>query len=180
MATDKQIRANRANAKKSTGPRTPAGRAKCAQNGQSHAWLARTVVIPGESPTRFISVLAQLEEEFDPQTSVEQALVENMATSRWNQLRLMGMQNASIAEEMLNQQASAQTDPNAEPAPHSSASAAAAFRALADQSRATDLLNRYQTRYDNQFHRSFARLTQIREKEAITRQTQITTDESTT
>lgn len=36
MATDKQIAANRANALKSTGPRTPAGRSRAAQNARRH------------------------------------------------------------------------------------------------------------------------------------------------
>ena len=36
MASDKQIAANRANAKKSTGPRTPAGRAKSSRNAYRH------------------------------------------------------------------------------------------------------------------------------------------------
>jgi hypothetical protein len=36
MASDKQIAANRANAKKSTGPRTAAGRAKSSRNSYRH------------------------------------------------------------------------------------------------------------------------------------------------
>jgi hypothetical protein len=36
MATEKQIRANRENAKKSTGPRTAAGRAKSSRNALRH------------------------------------------------------------------------------------------------------------------------------------------------
>ena len=36
MASDKQIAANRANAKKSTGPRTAAGRAKSSRNAYRH------------------------------------------------------------------------------------------------------------------------------------------------
>jgi len=36
MASEKQIAANRANAKKSTGPRTPAGRAKSSRNAYRH------------------------------------------------------------------------------------------------------------------------------------------------
>jgi hypothetical protein len=36
MATEKQIRANRANAKHSTGPRTPAGKLKSSRNAYRH------------------------------------------------------------------------------------------------------------------------------------------------
>lgn len=40
MATDRQIAANRANAKKSTGPRTQAGRARSGQNARRHGLAA--------------------------------------------------------------------------------------------------------------------------------------------
>jgi hypothetical protein len=163
MATDKQIQANRANAKKSTGPRTQAGRAQSAKNGQSHSWLARTVVIPGESTDRFTALLTEFEEEYAPQTAVEQALVENIVTARWNLMRLMALQNTALIEEILRQQSAAGNDANTPPNPQSpSAVAAAAFRSLADQSHATDLLSRYQDRYDRQFHRAVLRLSQIR------------------
>ena len=180
MATDKQIQANRANAKKSTGPRTPAGRAQSAKNGQNHNWLARTVVIPGESPSRFIALLSQFEQEFAPQTFVEQSLVENMATSRWHLLRLMGMQNASFTQEILSQQSAGATASTAAPNTQPVFAAAAAFRSLTDQSRSTDLLTRYQDRYDKQFHRAVARLNQIRKNFVIREAKPINPVESTT
>ncbi|QDM28145.1 hypothetical protein FNL55_19430 [Tardiphaga sp. vice352] len=43
MATDLQIAANRANAKKSTGPRTQAGRARSGQNARVHGLAANSV-----------------------------------------------------------------------------------------------------------------------------------------
>ena len=48
MTTEAQIEANRANAQKSTGPRTPEGKATVAQNAVKHGLLARTAVLHGE------------------------------------------------------------------------------------------------------------------------------------
>jgi hypothetical protein len=45
MATEAQIEANRANAQKSTGPRTPEGKEKAAQNALKHGLLAREAVV---------------------------------------------------------------------------------------------------------------------------------------
>ena len=48
MTTDKQRKANRQNAKKSTGPRTEEGKARSSQNGLKHGLLARDAVMAGE------------------------------------------------------------------------------------------------------------------------------------
>lgn len=48
MATEKQIQANRNNAKKSTGPRTEKGKARVSQNALKHGLLARDAILPGE------------------------------------------------------------------------------------------------------------------------------------
>jgi hypothetical protein len=46
MATAAQIHANRANAQKSTGPRTAEGKAKVAQNAVQHGLLAQRTIVP--------------------------------------------------------------------------------------------------------------------------------------
>jgi len=49
MTSDKQIEANRRNARKSTGPQTPEGKAKVAQNAVKHGLLAEHILIQDES-----------------------------------------------------------------------------------------------------------------------------------
>ncbi len=53
MATEAQILANRLNAQKSTGPRTPEGKAAVAQNAVKHRLSGRLDVIKGEDQAEF-------------------------------------------------------------------------------------------------------------------------------
>ena len=48
MISEKQRRANRENAKKSTGPRTAEGKARSSKNGIKHGLLARDAVMADE------------------------------------------------------------------------------------------------------------------------------------
>ncbi len=50
---EEAARANRRNARKSTGPRTPEGKAVSSQNATSHGIYCRDVVLDGEDQRRF-------------------------------------------------------------------------------------------------------------------------------
>ena len=162
MASERRILANRANAAKSTGPTSPAGKQKSSRNSRRHGMLARTIVLDGESLTRFTALLATLKEELQPQTGIESALVESMAVARWRQMRLWGMEKAGIAYEIQKQESSSDSQDTMErDAP---TRVALAFRALSDHSRSLELMNRYETRYDRQYGRALERLIRLREK----------------
>ena len=115
--------------------------------------LARSIVITGEDPELFSSLLQEMFDEFQPIGPVENALVETLTVSRWRQMRLWALEGAG-----LNHQIATQEEP-VDP----STRAAVAFRALSDNSRSLELLNRYESRYDRQFGRTLARLTALRE-----------------
>src|SRR6266481_5959999 len=68
MATIKQIEANRRNALKSTGPRTPEAKAAVRMNALRHGLRARTVVLPAENPQEFHQLCNDLETEWQPQS----------------------------------------------------------------------------------------------------------------
>ena len=163
MSTERQQNASRANGSKSHGPVTPAGKLASSQNALTHGMLSSTVVLKGESTDRFLSLLAALHEEFDPQTPFEESLIENMAVARWRQLRIWGMEKASMDHEMRRQPAipnSAELDPPEQAATR----AAVAFRTLSDDSRSLELINRYESRYDRQYLRAHRRFLEVRDR----------------
>src|SRR5579864_4642756 len=88
MATLKQFEANRRNSQKSTGPKTPEGKAACSMNALRHGLRARSVVLPGENQDEFHQVCNALEAEWHPQSRTEQFYVEQMAVSQWKLVRM--------------------------------------------------------------------------------------------
>jgi hypothetical protein len=88
MATINQIRANRSNAKKSTGPNTPEGKDKVRFNSLVHGLRAESAVIPGEDQDKFDQHLAQLSAAWMPQDVMEKSLVEQIAVTQWKLARI--------------------------------------------------------------------------------------------
>ncbi len=76
MASRKQLEANRENAKRSTGPKSQAGKARSRVNSRKHGLTAKTLVIGDEDPAQFDKLRAELMQEFDPQSGLECELVE--------------------------------------------------------------------------------------------------------
>ena len=53
MTSARRLQANHNNAKKSTGPRTEAGKRRSAMNAIKHGMTARIAMLPGEDPAEF-------------------------------------------------------------------------------------------------------------------------------
>ena len=87
MATKKQTAANRRNAKRSTGPKTPGGKAASSMNALRHGLRARTVVLPGESREEFDRIHGALEDQYRPQNPGERHLVDQAAIAQWKLVR---------------------------------------------------------------------------------------------
>ena len=92
MASAAQIIANRLNAQKSTGPRTPEGKAVVSQNAVKHGLLARQVVIRDEDPDEFDSFRDGMLEELAPEGSVEALLAERLIGLSWRLRRAERLQ----------------------------------------------------------------------------------------
>ncbi len=97
MATAAQVRANRANAQKSTGPRTAAGKERASQNAVKHGLLAQEAVIQGEDPEEFERYRTWMLEELAPAGPVETMLAERVVGLSWRLRRAERLQNAALA-----------------------------------------------------------------------------------
>ena len=97
MATKAQMKANRNNAKKSTGPRTEQGKTRSATNALKHGLLARDTVLPREDPANFDSQLSALEADIQPANSLEFELVRQIADAQWRMRRLTRLETGFLA-----------------------------------------------------------------------------------
>ncbi len=83
MATSAQIAANRANAQKSTGPTSEAGKAKTSRNATRHGLCRVILCTDEEDTTEMTALLADLMEEHQPQGPTEEILVYKIAEQFW-------------------------------------------------------------------------------------------------
>ena len=78
---------------RSTGPRTEAGKAASSQNALRHGLASGALLIPGEDPAEFESLLNGLLADWEPETNTERLLIHNMAKHQWlidRAIRLQG------------------------------------------------------------------------------------------
>ena len=159
----RQLAANRANALKSTGPKTEAGLTKCttaAATQITHGLRAQSIVITGESEPRFFAILESYLATHRPLTRPENDAVYQMVVAVWRQRRALAFQTMDFNREI------ARLDPthiaNAQPA----VKATLAFLASTEpgrtgQTAAHHYENIYQRQYDRAL-RNFAALKALR------------------
>ena len=92
MTSTAQVEANRANAQKSTGPRTAEGKAVAAQNAVRHGLLAKEVVVRGEDPGEFELYRQQMLEELAPAGLMEETLAQRIVGLSWRLRRAERLQ----------------------------------------------------------------------------------------
>lgn len=148
-----QIEASRRNGAKSHGPITPEGKHRSSRNASTHGLLARTVLLEGESNSRFQSLLAGLLAEYQPRTPTEFGLVESMAINRWRQLRVWGLERAGLTHQLGKQPESAGDQPTR---------TFLAVHAMNQDHRSHDLLLRYEMRFSRAHDRALRTLTKLR------------------
>jgi hypothetical protein len=86
MATEAQIAANQANAKRSCGPKTEAGKAASSKNHVIHGLSYRGgmfILLPWEDAEEFDVLVVDLKSQYHPMNRTEWILVERMAQHHW-------------------------------------------------------------------------------------------------
>ncbi len=146
--------ANAPNATRSTGPKTPEGKARAAANSRTHGLCAKDVIIATpEEQTEFNDLLALHLVEIKPHGSVEQVIFDGMLADTWNLRRIRRLETA------LNQG----LDPLA---------------ALDDEALQTklDRIARHRTRIERSYFKSLNELSRIQSARVLNRCNEQTSD----
>ncbi|MDR3621752.1 MAG: hypothetical protein P4L85_20535 [Paludisphaera borealis] len=102
MATDAQLQANRANAKKSCGPKSDDGKARSKLNALKHGLHAKTVdfVLPHEDPAELDAKIQEWVDDYQPANAVERELVTRAARLSWTLDRAERYETALLAKQV--------------------------------------------------------------------------------
>ena len=98
MSSQRRLEANQANARLSTGPQTPEGKARSSQNARKHGLSAREVVIAPDEREDFEEFLEAYQTDLQPQGMTEQGLFNQLVLAAWNLQRISRLE-AKWAEE---------------------------------------------------------------------------------
>ena len=97
MATNAQINAAIANAKHSTGPRTPEGKAASSRNSLKLGLFAQAEILPGEDPDALAQLARDFQETYQPEGAGETMLLNDLVRALWLERRY-----ARIETEVIN------------------------------------------------------------------------------
>ena len=109
--TESQLRANRENAQKSTGPTSVRGRRRSSMNGVTHGLTSGSVVAPGESEEAYKAFHQEWLDEYQPQGITERQLVQRLCDSQWRLDRAARYESHIHGMEHLSAMLSAEDQP---------------------------------------------------------------------
>ena len=95
MTSDKQVQANRRNALRSTGPKTPKGKATIQHNALKHGILSQEVLLPNEDKSALEDLSEKLRADLQPVGAMEDLPLERITAAAWR-LRRLGRVEAGI------------------------------------------------------------------------------------
>ena len=94
MTSVKQLTANSANAKKSTGPKTEKGKSASRKNALKHGLTAKINVIGDEDPEEFEALRADQLAKFQPSSAFGHELIDHLTATLWSLRRVPRVRNA--------------------------------------------------------------------------------------
>ena len=146
--------ANRLNALKSTGPRTPEGKAKSALNALKHGLCSTAALLSNESEDLFNAHREGYIAHFAPTGTVQLDLVDQIVAASWRLRRALAMETAAYEREMVRRA------PECEDFTED-VRLFTAIQSLTDNSRFPAHLSRYESRIHRMYHRAMDTLTQL-------------------
>jgi hypothetical protein len=103
MTSEKKAEANRRNALKSTGPKTPEGKAAVRLNALRHGILSREILLPGEDEEALRELGERLRAELQPVGELENLLVDRIISAYWRLRRLGRVETGIFAWELYGE-----------------------------------------------------------------------------
>ena len=91
-----KLEANRENAKRSTGPKTPEGKAASRLNALKHGLLSAEILLWSESDKDLETLRNELRAELHPATLLEEVLVDRVVTCIWRLKRALRAETATV------------------------------------------------------------------------------------
>ena len=161
MASQRQLDANRRNARLSEGPNTPQGRAAVRFNALRHGLTAQDAVISDEDRTQFNRHLAAYRDEFEPATPLEHGLLDQLVQAAWRLRRLRGMETALFDLRMEERQEAMRRD-HGSLQPHGRHAYVFLFDVRGANSFLT--LSRYEARAERSFYKALHELQDLQSR----------------
>ena len=96
MTSLAQTKANQKNARKSTGPKTPAGKARVSQNALTHGIYAAIPLLPGEDQEKLSQLADDINAALKPTDAMEVSIVERIIIGTIRQIRLRDAEAAKL------------------------------------------------------------------------------------
>ena len=166
VATQKQIKANQENARKSTGPITATGKEASSRNAVSHGLTAERHFIDGEDPAQFAQLRTAVGNYWKPVTPMEIFQVDRITTLMWRLLRVPAYE-AAVLSALAESRQIAPSLPVDQGAQHKRGKAGASLERIfsspltlaqalevAFTKSFFDKINRYEAALDNQLRRA--------------------------
>jgi hypothetical protein len=101
VVSDRKIRANRENAKKSTGPITFEGKQKVSGNSITHALTAERLVIIGENLEEFNTFKESMLKIYEPVGAYEEEIFIKIVEIKWKLRRVTSIETGIFGNEIL-------------------------------------------------------------------------------
>jgi hypothetical protein len=158
LTSPRKLASARANARKSTGPVTAAGKAASSLNAVTHGLTAQTVVLQNESRDQYQAELDHYLAHFQPLGKPEFDLVRQLAAAHWRLCRYAAVES-SLFEHQMEQDQEWIDDHFDNVDDHRRI--AIAFDRMSGPNSALALLNRYQARLHREYRETLRALERL-------------------
>ena len=103
-ASPQRLTANRENAKKSTGPKSDAGKERSRLNGLTHGLRSEAILLPGEDPDALDARREAWMIEWQPEGETELGHLEDALLASWRVDRCLRHETATLTKQILDAQ----------------------------------------------------------------------------